>query len=136
MIMPRDKTVFRKHIISRALNFLFLLPFIMGFRPLIIRFVPIDFILYSIGTIIIVMLIVISNRQPYITLHGDRLILNLHYYQKPEVHFLERITLIEVLSSHSLKIHSRDFRPVRIHMNPAEIRSLLEILNERNLKIL
>ena len=120
---------------ARFLNFLFLIPFIMGFRPLIIRFSKIDMILYSVGTIMIILLIIISNKLPYVTLEGDRLILNLHYYQKPEVHFLDRITLIEVLSNHSVKIHSRDFKPVRIHMSPADLKKLLKLLDKRNLKI-
>ena len=131
----QKRKVFRKHRLARAFNFLFLIPFVMGLRPLIIRFDQLDFLLYFIGMVIITTLIVISNHLPYVTLEGDRLILNLHYYQKPEVHFLERITSIETLSSHSLKIHSRDFKPVRIHMNPSDVNSLLKLLNERNLKI-
>lgn len=129
------KITFRKHMLARALNFLFLLPFIMGFRPLIIRFSKLDLILYLIGTLTIILLIIVSNRLPYVTLEGDRLILNLHYYQEPEVHFMERITLIEILSNHSVKIHSRDFKPVRVHLNPADLKKLLKLLDERNLKI-
>ncbi|OQY33760.1 MAG: hypothetical protein B6241_06825 [Spirochaetaceae bacterium 4572_59] len=131
----KDKIIFRKHMIARVLNFLFLIPFIMGFRPLIIRYNKLDLMLYVMGTLTIILLIVVSNRLPYITLKGDRLILNLHYYQKPEVHFMDRITLIETLSNHSVKIHSRDFKPVRIHLNPWDLKKLLKLLDERNLKI-
>ncbi len=131
----QKREVFRKHRLARAFNFLFLIPFVMGLRPLIIRYNQLDFILYFIGLVIIIILIVISNHLPYVTLDGDRLILNLHYYQKPEVHFIERITSVETLSNHSLKIHSRDFKPVRIHMNPEDVNSLLKLLDKRNLKI-
>ena len=130
-----ERIVFRKHILSRGMNFLFLLPFILGFRPLLIRYNRLDFILYASGTVLLFVLIVISNRTPYVLFIKDRLILHLHYYQKPEIHPVERITLVENITRHSVKIHSMDFKPVRINMNPEDIKKLLKLLEEREIKI-
>lgn len=133
--MSEEKAVFRKHRPGRIVNYLFLLPFVMGFRPLIIRYDPLDLLLYSLGILVILGLILLSNRVPYVTLAGDRLILRLHYYQEPEVHFLDRIILVEPLKKGILKVYSRDYKPVRLHLDPAERARLLILLQERNLKI-
>jgi len=130
-----DRIIFKKHNAARVFNFLFLIPFILAYRPLLVYFKLSEFLLYSAGIIVIIVIIIVSNRLPYVTIDGDRLILHLHYYQRPEVHFLEKVTLIEILTSHSLRVHSRDFRPVRLHLNPKDLKKLVNQLNKRNLKI-
>ena len=127
--------VLRKHSFARFLNFLFLLPFVLAYRPLLVRFHRAEIIWFSIGTIIVLTIIIISNRLPYITLKDEKLILNLHYYQNPEIHSIDRITLIEITNNYSCRIHSRDYRPVRIHLNPGDQKKLLKALFERNVNI-
>lgn len=127
--------VLRKHVLARFFNFLFLLPFILAYRPLLVRYDGGELIWFSIGTLIVLTIVIISNRLPYVTLQDDKLILNLHYYQNPEIHSLDRITLVEVKNAYSCRIHSRDYRPVRINLNPRDQRRLLKALSERNINI-
>ena len=127
--------VLRKHAFARFINFLFLLPFILAYRPLLVRFDRSSLIWYGLGTVVVITIIIISNHLPYITLKGDKLILNLHYYQNPEIHNLDRITLIEIKNHSSCRIHSRDYRPVRITLNPGDQKKLLKALSERNINI-
>ncbi|QEN07350.1 hypothetical protein EXM22_04855 [Oceanispirochaeta crateris] len=128
-------TTFRKHSAARLVNYLFLIPFILAYRPLLIRYNGADLLWYTIGVSIILIIIYMSNRRPYVILDETRLILNLHYYQNPEVHILERITLIEPIGSHSCRIHSRDFNPVRISLNPKDLKKFMATLSQRNIKI-
>ncbi|MDA3956518.1 hypothetical protein [Oceanispirochaeta sp.] len=127
--------VFRKHVVARLINFLFLIPIILAYRPLLVRFNRSELIWYSLGFLLILIIIIMSNRRPYLFLEEKKLTLNLHYYQNPEVHTLERITLIEPLGNHSCRIHSRDFRPVRITLSPLDLKRLFKTLSERNIKI-
>jgi len=126
---------FRKHTAARLFNYLFLIPFILGYRPLLIRFERSEFIWYTIGTAVIFMIIVFSNSRPYLKMDDRKLTLYLHYYQTPEVHSLDRITLVEPLGKHSCRVHSRDFKPVRINLNPGDMTLLLKTFSERNIKI-
>ncbi len=127
--------VLKKHYLARIFNYLFLLPFILAYRPLLVRYDRAELIWFSIGTIIVLCIVIISNRLPYLTLIDDKLILNLHYYQNPEVHSLDRITLVEIKNSYNCRIHSRDYKPVRIHLNPLDQKKLLKELSERNINI-
>ncbi len=127
--------IIRKHRVARLINFLFLLPFVFAYRALIVRFSRADFLWFTAGTLLVLAIIVISNRLPYITISENRLILNLHYYQSAEIHDLSRITLVEVLSVHSCRIHSRDFKPVRLSMTPPDLKKLLNLLSEKEIKI-
>ena len=126
---------FRKHSTARLVNYLFLIPFILAFRPLIVRYSKIDLIWYSIGFLLILIIIFLSNRRHYITLDETKLTLYLHYYQNPEIHSLDRITLIEPLGNHSCRIHSRDFKPVHISLTPRDFKKLISTLSQRNIKI-
>ncbi len=130
-----DSLKIKKHLLTRTMNFLFLIPFILGFRPLILRYSRLDMILYSLGTFIITLLIIISNRSPYIVLNDNRIVLNLHYYQKPEIHLIERITLVEKISGHSIRIHSLDYKPVRININPPDVHKILKFFIKKGIKI-
>ncbi len=127
--------VLKKNALARGGNYIFLIPFILAYRPLILRFHPLEFILFSVGTIMVLAIIIISNRRPYIILKEDRLILNLHYYQEPEIHKLQRITLVEMLNSHCCRIHSRDFKPVRLNLPAKGLKKLMKELSSQNIRI-
>ncbi|MDC7240966.1 MAG: hypothetical protein PQJ50_11450 [Spirochaetales bacterium] len=127
--------IIRKHRVARLTNFLFLLPFVFAYRALFVRYSPGDFLWFTAGTLLVLAIIIISNRLPYITIRGNKLILNLHYYQSAEIHDLGRITLVEVLSIHSCRIHSRDFKPVRLSMTPPDQKKLLKLFSEKEIKI-
>ncbi len=130
-----EAVTIRKHTLTRLLNFLFLIPFVIGFRPLFLRYSRLDLILYALGTVIIMVLIIFSNRSPYIILREDKMILNLHYYQTPEVHQIEKISLVERISGHSIRIHSQDYKPVRLNVNPGDIKKIVKILKEKGIRI-
>jgi len=131
----KSPLVFRKHLAAKLFNYLFLIPFILAYRPLLVRFDRSEFIWYTIGAVLIIIIIVISNRRPYLKLDERKLTLYLHYYQTPEIHLIDRITLVEPLGKHSCRVHSRDFKPVRINLNPKNQSLLLKTLSERNIKI-
>ncbi|MDC7232328.1 MAG: hypothetical protein PQJ58_03795 [Spirochaetales bacterium] len=127
--------VIRKHSAARLVNFLFLLPFILAYRALMVRYSFSETLWFTAGTILILIIIIISNRLAYVKVDNDKMILNLHYYQSAEVHYLNRITLVEPLNRHSCRIHSRDFKPVRLSMNPHDLKKLLKLLSEKEIKI-
>lgn len=127
--------VIRKHSFTRLVNFMFLLPFIFAYRVLLVRFDWRDTLWFTAGTILVLIIIIISNRLPYIKIQENRMTLNLHYYQSAEVHDLRRITLVEPLGNHSCRIHSRDFKPVRLSMNPHDLKKLLKLFSEKEIKI-
>ncbi len=127
--------VLKKHAAARWGNLIFLVPFILAYRPLIVRFKPFEVFLFTVGTAMILAVLVMGNRQPYVILKGDRLILNLHHYQEPEVHMLGGIRLVEQLSPHSCRIHSRDFQPVRLYLSAGDLKALLSELSDRNIRM-
>jgi hypothetical protein len=127
--------VIRKHSAARLINYLFLLPFILAYRALLVRYNFGETLWFTAGTLLILIIIIISNRLAYITILDNKMTLNLHYYQSAEVHDLSRITLVEPLGRHSCRIHSKDFKPVRLSMNPYDLKKLLKIFSEKEIKI-
>lgn len=125
----------RKHSLARLINFLFLLPFILAYRALLVRYDFGETLWFTAGTLLILIIIIVSNRLAYITIVDNKMTLNLHYYQSAEVHDLNRITLVEPLGMHSCRIHSRDFKPVRLSMNPYDLKKLLKLFSEKEIKI-
>jgi len=127
--------VIRKHSAARLFNFLFLLPFILAYRVLLVRYDFGETLLFTAGTFLVLIIIIISNRLAYISVLENKMTLNLHYYQSAEIHDLNRITLVEPLGRHSCRIHSRDFKPVRLSMNPHDLKKLLKLFSEKEIKI-
>lgn len=114
---------------------MFLIPFIFAYRILLVRYNLGDTLWFTAGTLLVLCIIIISNRLPYIKIADNKMTLNLHYYQSAEVHDLRRITLVEPLGNHSCRIHSRDFKPVRLNMNPYDLKKLLQLFSEKEIKI-
>jgi len=107
---------------------------LIGFRPLLVRFQWSHFIVYSLGFLILLVLIVLSNRIPYIIYDEECLRVLLEYREDREIHRFDEILGYYRKRPHLLLLFSLEHKPLQLKMGRNVVDQLITILEERDIK--
>jgi len=122
--------VLKKHPITRAAHYLFLLPFLPALRPLMVNFQPSHMIIYVCGVLLVIFLIIYGNQQPLLRSGREGLSIYLHYRQNAEYHPFAGMVGYRRVGRRRITIYSEDHRPIVLTMNISDVDTLIELLKE------
>ena len=129
--MSRD--AMKNHPVTRALHYLYLVPFLPALQPLLVNFRTVDMIIYLSGIVLVTFLVIYGNQRPLVRIGDDGLSLYLHYRHNAEIHPWSGITAYRRLASTRISIISRDHHPVKLRLKSADIDTLISRLNEEGI---
>lgn len=126
-----EKGAFHRGFRSRLLHFIYLLPILLGFRPLIIRFDLTVFILYSIGFLILLVMVIYSNSIPYVIYDKDGLYVLLEYREGREAHPYDQLLGYYRKKRRVLRIYSLEHKPLNLRIRKQEVERLIRLLESK-----
>jgi len=132
--MEETSGVFHRGFWSRFLHYLYLLPLLLGFRPLIIRFDGTVFIIYSLGFLILLLLIIFSNHIPYITYDNEALKVMLEYREDREIHRFDEMLGYYRSRSSRIYLFSLEHKPLKLRMGPKLMDRFVQLLQEHDIQ--
>lgn len=119
---------------SKFLHFLYLLPMLIGYRPLLVRFQWIHFVVYTAGFFMLLALVILSNRVPYILYDEECLRVLLEYREAREVHRFDEILGYYRKKPNLLLLFSLEHKPLRLRMGRQVVNELIETLEDRGIQ--
>ena len=123
----------KKHALTRAANYLFLLPFLPALRPLLVNYQLADMIIYISGILLVLFLVIYSNHRPLLKSDNRGLKLYLHYRNNAEYHPFSGFKNYKCLGNSRIGLYSADHRPVVLKMRKKDVEDLISILEEENI---
>jgi hypothetical protein len=123
----------KKHPVTRAVHYLFLLPFLPALRPLLVNYRPADMVIYLSGIVLVVFLVIYGNHKPLLKTDRGGLSLYLHYRHNAEYHPFSGIVGYKRLSSNRIMIQSKGHRPVVLNMKKADMNTLISRMENENI---
>ncbi|MCK5737355.1 MAG: hypothetical protein KAH21_12795 [Spirochaetaceae bacterium] len=127
-----DLTI-KKHPVTRAAHYFFLLPFLPALQPLLIHYRIADIVIYLSGIILVLFLIIYGNHRPLLKSESSGLNLYLHYRHNAEYHPFTGLKDYRRINNSRIILHSKDHRPVILKMKKNDIENLISILEEENI---
>jgi hypothetical protein len=124
---------FRRSLVSRAANWLLLIPFGMAGAALFLKASRLDVFLFIGGLGAVVTLILVNNLRTYIRIGKDRLYLSLPYSSYPEEHPFDLLLGYKIKGRRRLFLYSFEHRPVRVVLDTRDRNTLVKILQENNI---
>lgn len=128
-------TIIKKNPFTRAASYLLLTLFIPTLRPILNHHNTSELVIYISGFFISLFLIVYNNNKPYIKISDEYIFIYLLYKYKPEIHSINSIEEIQLLTPRKLKIFSRDFDPLEIYLRKKEINKFCMLLIKKGIVI-
>jgi hypothetical protein len=125
--------ILKKHPVSRALHYLFLLPFLPALRPLLVNFHTLDAILYLSGMALVLFIIIYSNHRPLLCAENDSILLYLHYRHNAERHPYREIIGYQRISRNRIALHSRSHSPVTLALSGTDRLKLIDRLEKEGI---
>jgi len=123
----------KKHPLTRAAHYFFLLPFLPALQPLLVHYRMADMIIYVSGIILVLFLLIYGNHRPLLKVSEKGLNLYLHYRHSAEYHPFTGLESFRRVGSSRIALYSRDHRPVILKMEKKDIENLINILEEENI---
>lgn len=113
-----NKTFFlEKGKLTQFINYLFLVPFLLGFRPLLINYNPTHIIIYLLGLIFILILIYISNHSQYLRISENEIGLFLEYKEAEQIIPFKLITKYVQKRNGTIIVYLDGHPPYRIYLD-------------------
>lgn len=125
---------FRRGVRSRILHFLYLVPLLIGFRPLLVRFDWPSFVLYSSGCLFLLVLILVANRNPYILFDEDALHVQLEYKEDREIHRYEEILGYYQRRPGVIELYSLEHKPLVIRIGRRDSNRFKELMHNQGIQ--
>ena len=132
--MMEERGAFHRGFRSRALHALYLIPILLGFRPLILKFQWIQFTVYSTGFLILLFLVIYSNQIPFIVYDSLGLHVLLEYREGREIHRFDEILGYRRVRKRSLWIFSLEHKPLKLRMSSRAVAGLIGLLEEKGIR--
>ena len=123
----------KKHAITRAAHYIFLLPFLPALRPLLVNYRLADMIIYISGILLVLFLVIYGNHRPLLKSDNRGLNLYLHYRHNAEYHPFSGLKNYRRLGNSRIKLYSADHRPVVLKMRKKDMKNLISLLEEENI---
>lgn len=123
----------KKHPVTRAAHYLFLLPFLPALRPLLVNYRMADVIIYVAGIILVIFLVIYGNHQALLKSDRSGLNLYLHYRHNAEYHPFSGMTGYKRLSSNRVTLYSKGYSPVVLNMNKSDADKLIARMENENI---
>lgn len=130
---PHTKRLIKHPVATQLANYLFLLPFLLGFRALMHNSRQIDLVVYAAGIIIVLILIVYGNRKPLVQIESKQLLLHLSYKHQAERHPFNEISAYKRLSQNRIRIFSEQHQPVNLRLGKKDTIHLIAILKNEGI---
>ena len=124
--------ILKKHPLTRVLHYLFLLPFLPALRPLLVNYRLVDLLVYTVGVVLVVVLVIYGNHRPLVRIENDGIFLYLHYRHNAEYHPFGEISGYRRNSPGRLTIDSRNHKPVTLHLKRQDLETLVNTLKKEN----
>ncbi|MDA3851189.1 MAG: hypothetical protein PF447_07920 [Spirochaetaceae bacterium] len=118
---------------ARILHYLYLVPMMIGFRPLILRFELLVFILYSLGFLFLLFLIIYSNNRSYIRYDERAMFIHLEYREGREEHRFDEILGYYRKRKGLFKLFSLEHKPLVITLGKKDGNRFAKLLDEKNI---
>lgn len=128
-----QKLVLKKHPLTRAAHFVYLLPFVPTLQPLLVDYRLTDTIVYAAGIVLVLFLVIYSNQRPLVRSVSGGLNLYLHYRHSAEFHPFTDITAYKRLSGGRIVLYSRAHAPVKLYMNKKDTAAVISRLEEEQI---
>ncbi len=123
----------KKHPLTRAAHYLFLLPFLPALQPLLVHYRTADMTIYLSGIVLVLFLVIYGNHQPLLKTDSSGLNLFLHYRHNAEYHSFTGMKNYSRSGSSRIRLYSVDHRPVVLTMKKNDVGNLISILEEKNI---
>ncbi len=123
----------KKHPLTRAAHYLFLLPFLPALQPLLVNYRTADMIIYLSGIALVLFLVIYGNHQPLLKTERSGLNLFLHYRHNAEYHPFTGMKNYSRSRGSRISLYSVDHRPVILKMKKNDVDNLISILEEENI---
>ncbi|MCP4163765.1 MAG: hypothetical protein GY760_27205 [Deltaproteobacteria bacterium] len=127
--------IFKKNLIYRLSAYLLLIPFLPGIRPILNNYKVIDLAIFVAGFLLMMILIIISNRKPYLTISDNTIRIYLIHSHKPEIHRFDSVKEIVIRNNRKLTLITEGFDPLEIRLNKKELTRLISILESERFDI-
>ncbi|RKX72243.1 MAG: hypothetical protein DRP70_06725 [Spirochaetes bacterium] len=123
----------KKHPLTRAAHYIFLLPFLPALQPLLVHYRMADMIIYLSGIVLVLFLVIYGNHLPLLKTDSSGLNLFLHYRHNAEYHPFTGLENYRRSGSSRISLYSVDYRPVVLKMKKKDVEKLISILEEENI---
>lgn len=124
----------KKHPLTRAAHYLYLLPFLPALQPLLVNYRTADMIIYLSGILLVLSLVIYSNHRPLIKSGSGGLSLYLHYRHNAEYHPFGDMTGYQRLSGNRISLFSKSHKPVVLNLKKDDVDKLISRLNDEKIK--
>lgn len=127
-----DNTIFlKKGWLTQFINYLFLIPFLLGFRPLLINYNPVHFFVYIAGLVFIFILINIGNHSQYLRISNMEIGLYLEYKEAEQIIPFSAITKYVQKRNGTIIVYLEGHPPYRIYLDKSARKILKEVLDKK-----
>jgi len=123
----------KKHPLTRAAHYIFLLPFLPALQPLLVHYRMADMVIFISGIILVLFLLIYGNHRPLLKTNDKGLNLYLHYRHSAEYHPFSGMKNYRRIGSSRIALYSEDHRPVILKMKKRDVENLINILEEENI---
>lgn len=123
----------KKHPLTRAAHYIFLLPFLPALQPLLVHYRMADLIIYLSGIVLVLFLIIYGNHRPLLKTDNRGLNIFLHYRHNAEYHPYTGLENYSYSGGSRISLYSVDHRPVVLKMRKKDVENLISILEEENI---
>jgi len=128
-----DDFTVKKHPLTRAAHYIFLLPFLPALQPLLVHYRLADMIIFLSGIILVLFLLIYGNHRPLLKADAKGLNLYLHYRHNAEYHPFSGLRNYRRIGSSRIALYSMDYRPVILKMKKSDIEYLIALLEKENI---
>lgn len=132
--MMEERGQFHRGFWSQFLHYFYLVPMLVGYRPLFIRFHWPVFIIYSVGFLSLLILVIYSNHIPYIIYDEETLQIMLEYREDREVHRFDELLGYYRQGTSRIFLYSLEFKPLRLRMGARVMDQFVRLLQSRGIK--
>ncbi|MBN2656618.1 MAG: hypothetical protein JXR86_06130 [Spirochaetales bacterium] len=130
-----SERIIKKNFLSRFLAYFLIIPFIPALRPLLNRHSTGELIIFIVGLILIIAMILVSNRRPFLKISDENLFVYLLYKYKPEIHLLSSIKEVRLSSPRKIIIETKGYEPLDIRLRKKDMIKLCTYLEEKGIPI-
>ncbi len=123
----------KKHPLTRAAHYIFLLPFLQALQPLLVHYRMAYMIIYLSVIVLVLFLVIYGNHLPLLKTDSSGLNLFLHYRHNAEYHPFTGLENYRRSGSSRISLYSVDYRPVVLKMKKKDVEKLISILEEENI---
>ncbi len=123
----------KKHPVTRAAHYIFLLPFLPALQPLLVHYRMVDMIIYLSGLVLVLFLVIYGNHRPLLSFDSRGINLFLHYRHNAEYHSFSHMISYKRISSSRISLRSKDHRPVVLKMKKKDVEILISRLEEKQI---